>query len=148
MMIRTYKALMELPDFRKRYEFLRLNSSPGERTFGGRRYLNQAFYASKEWQSIRNKVILRDNGCDLALPDRPIHSRIIVHHIEPIRYEDIVNYTDRLVSLDNLICVSLSTHNAIHYGSFDMIDDTYIPRCPGDTTLWKEGLCLDLKKLM
>lgn len=133
---RTYHDLMQISDFRGRYEFLRLQGSPNDRTFSGRRIFNQDFYRSKEWKSIRNKVIIRDNGCDLALSDRPIYNRIIIHHIEPITYEDIIDHTDRLVSLDNLICVSLSTHNAIHYGSFDMIDDTYIPRRPGDTTLW------------
>lgn len=135
-MIRTYKALMELPDFRKRYEFLRTNNHVGDELFGSRRYLNQSFYASKEWKSIRSQVIIRDDGCDLACPDRPIYDKIIVHHIEPITAEDILNHTDRLVSLDNLICVSNRTHQAIHYGSYEIIDDEYIPRKAGDTKLW------------
>lgn len=135
-MIRTYKALMELPDFRKRYEFLRTESPIGDPTFGSRRYLNQAFYASKEWKLIRSRVIIRDEGCDLACPDRPIYDKIIVHHIEPISYEDIMEHTDRLVSLDNLICVSNRTHQAIHYGSYELLDDDYVPRKAGDTTLW------------
>lgn len=135
--MKSYNELMSLQTFEDRYEYLRSTQKVGEDTFGSSRYLNQKFYKSAEWKQVRDKVIVRDNGCDLGIVDRPINGRILIHHIEPITEEDIVNFSDKLLDPDNLICVSNETHQAIHYGSMDLLPPSEIPeRSPGDTILW------------
>lgn len=47
-MIRTYSELSKLGTFKERYEYLRLDGSVGDETFGFDRYLNQQFYRSPE----------------------------------------------------------------------------------------------------
>ena len=89
--IRTYSELIRLPTFLERYEYLKLDGLVGKDTFGFDRYLNQIFYKSKEWLSIRDHVIVRDNGCDLGIRDREIHGRILIHHINPLSKEDILS---------------------------------------------------------
>lgn len=69
---KSYSELSSLKTFEERFNYLKLNGSVGKDTFGSKRYLNQALYKSEEWKSVRNKVILRDNGCDLGMQDRPI----------------------------------------------------------------------------
>ena len=65
MKIRTYEELSKLKTFEERYEYLKLDGSVGEETFGCYRYLNQQFYKyDPDWKKIRDEVIFRDNGCD------------------------------------------------------------------------------------
>lgn len=135
-MIRTYKELSRLQTFEERFNYLKLSGSIGTETFGFDRYINQMFYRSKEWKSIRNHVIVRDNGCDLGIEGREIQKGIIVHHINPIKIDDIVSATEFLMNPDYLICTSLKTHNAIHYGDSNLLDKDPIIRRPGDTKLW------------
>lgn len=135
-MIRTYKELSRLQTFEERFDYLKLSSFIGTETFGFDRYINQMFYRSKEWKSIRNHVIVRDNGCDLGIEGREIQKGIIVHHINPIKIDDIVSATEFLMNPDYLICTSLKTHNAIHYGDSNLLDKDPIIRRPGDTKLW------------
>lgn len=135
-MIRTYKELSRLKTFEERFDYLKLSGSIGTETFGFDRYINQMFYRSKEWKSIRNHVIVRDNGCDLGVEGREIQKGIIVHHINPIKIDDIVSATEFLMNPDYLICTSLKTHNAIHYGDSNLLDKDPIIRRPGDTKLW------------
>lgn len=135
-MIRTYKELSRLQTFEERFDYLKLSGSIGTETFGFDRYVNQMFYGSKEWKSIRNHVIVRDNGCDLGIEGREIQKGIIVHHINPIKIDDIVSATEFLMNPDYLICTSLKTHNAIHYGDSNLLDKDPIIRRPGDTKLW------------
>lgn len=136
----TYSAMKALKSFNERYEYLRLKGSVGIETFGSARYLNQTFYhLSKEWRSIRDEVILRDNGCDLGCEDRPIQGKIIVHHINPISEEDIVECSPLLLDPENLVCVSLLTHNAIHYGNSSLLYQEPLIRTPNDTCPWKGG---------
>lgn len=135
-MIRTYKELLRLKTFEERFDYLKLSGSIGTETFGFDRYVNQMFYRSKEWKSIRNHVIVRDNGCDLGIEGREIQKGIIVHHINPIKIDDIVSATEFLMNPDYLICTSLKTHNAIHYGDSNLLDKDPIIRRPGDTKLW------------
>lgn len=138
MTIKTYSELVTLPSFIDRFEYLCLNGIVGEVTFGSDRYHNQLFYRKDiEWLSIRNKVILRDDGCDLGIPDRPISGRIIIHHIEPITIDDILNRTSRLLDMDNLICTSKNTHDAIHYGDSGILVMEPIVRAKNDTCPWK-----------
>lgn len=140
MMIRTYSELIQLPTFRQRFEYLKLSGSVGKATFGYDRYLNQRFYTSKEWKDLRNEIIVRDNGCDLGLEDFEIRGRILIHHMNPIVDDDIVNVSDYLMNPEYLICVSHDVHNAIHYGNNDILRaKEYVPRRPNDTCPWKES---------
>lgn len=134
--IRTYSELIQLPTFLERFNYLKLGGVVGKDTFGWERYLNQKFYRSQEWQSLRNWVIIRDNGCDLGIPGREIQSRIYIHHMNPIGKSDLLNVTEYLMDPDFLICVSLDTHNAIHYGDETLLMLDPVVRQPGDTKLW------------
>ena len=140
--IKTYTELIKIPTFEERYRYLRLCGAVGKETFGYDRYLNQTFYKSNEWLSVRDKVIIRDNGCDLGIEDRTIYGRILIHHLEPITVDDIANKRPNVFDLDNLICVSHNTHNAIHYGDESLLIITPIERTKNDTCPWrlnKEG---------
>lgn len=136
--IRTYSELMKLTTFEERFAYLKLNNGVGQDTFGFDRYLNQNFYRSKEWKTIRNQIIVRDNGCDLGIEDCPIFSKVIIHHMNPIRVEDILDVTEYLCNPEYLICVSQQTHNAIHYGNEEIIQaNKIVEREANDTCLWR-----------
>ena len=137
MKIRTYSELILLPTFKERYEYLKLGGKVGEETFGFDRYLNQKFYKSKEWRDIRDYVILRDNACDLGIEDREIHSRIIIHHMNPITKYDIVNQTEFLTNPEYMICTLKRTHDAIHYGDDSILFGDVITRTKNDTCPWR-----------
>ena len=134
-MIKTYSELMSLKTFEERLEYLKLNSSVGKETFGYDRWLNQKFYTSYQWKPIRDKIIIRDDGCDLADSDHPIYGKIIIHHMNPVSKEDILHGSELLLDPEFLICVSHDTHNAIHYGSTNKTD-IFTQRKPRDTCLW------------
>lgn len=135
--IRTYSELITLPTFEERYEYLRLDGQVGDSTFGFDRYLNQVFYRSQRWKAIRDQVIIRDNGCDLAMEGYDIHERILIHHMNPITIEDIERETAFLLNPEYLICVTHNTHNAIHYGSKELLVTAPIERRPNDTCPWR-----------
>lgn len=135
-MNRSYKELIHIDSFNDRYEYLKLNGIVSELTFGHNRYLNQDFYRSVEWQRFRRKIIIRDNGCDLAHPDHPLNDHIIVHHLNPITVDDLVNARSCVFDEDNAVCVSHKTHNAIHYGNLEQVKD-YVPRSENDTIPWR-----------
>ena len=136
-MIRTYQHLQSLPTFEERFQYLKLDGKVGKETFGFDRYFNQKFYRSTEWKQIRNYVIARDQGCDLAIFDRQIIGRVYVHHMNPIGLDDIKDVTDYLLNPEYLVCVSKETHDAIHYGDGSLLISTKLTeRSPGDTKLW------------
>lgn len=135
--IRTYSELITLPTFMERYKYLRIGGTVGADTFGFDRYLNQAFYKSEEWKSIRRHVIIRDCGCDLGIEGREIHERILIHHINPISEEDILDRSDYLLNPEYLISTSHRTHNAIHYGDDSILIDVPLERRKNDTCPWK-----------
>ena len=136
--IRTYSELIALPTFEERYEYLKLGGRVGEDTFGFDRYLNQSFYQNdKEWKSIRDYVIVRDNGCDLGIEGREIHGRILVHHMNPITKEDIIYRTKRLLDPEFLICTIKNTHDAIHYGDANLLYQLPVERSKNDTCPWR-----------
>lgn len=137
MKIKTYFELSTLPTFEERYQYLRLNGSVGNSTFGFDRYINQKFYRSAEWKQIRNYVIVRDNGCDLGVDGYEIHEKILIHHMNPIALSDIQNASDYLLNPNYLICVTLATHNAIHYGDETLLIRAPTVRRPNDTCPWK-----------
>ena len=136
--IRTYSELSKLKTFRERYEYLKLDGTVGEETFGFDRYINQMFYKSEEWKRIRNYVITRDNGCDLGIQDRKIvDSVILVHHMNPITKEDIINKNEILLDPEYLITTIKPTHDAIHYGDESLLVEDLIVRSKNDTCPWK-----------
>lgn len=137
MTIRTYSELVRLGTFRERYEYLRLDGQVGQETFGFDRYLNQMFYKTKEWLSVRDMVITRDNGCDLGMAGHDIFGRILIHHMNPITKQDILERSDLLLNPKYLICVMDSTHNAIHYGNEEQLIATPIERARNDTCPWR-----------
>lgn len=138
-MIRTYSELLTIPSFEERFRYLKLSASVGSATFGYDRYLNQKFYKSKEWRQLRNQIITRDSGYDMALEGYEIRGRIIIHHLNPIVESDISDVTDNLLNPEYLVCVSNDTHNAIHYGDEDLIRaKTFVQRRPNDTCPWRE----------
>lgn len=137
MIIRTYSELIALPSFEERYRYLKLDGSVGKETFGFDRYLNQDFYRSKEWKHIRDKIIVRDFGCDLGIRDREIPARIYIHHMNPISVKDITNATEFLLNPDYLICTSHSTHNAIHYGDESLLVIAPVERRKNDMCPWR-----------
>lgn len=138
MSIRTYSELITLPTFEERYEYLRLGGRIGEETFGFDRYINQLFYKSNDWLTIRDHVIVRDNGCDLAMDDREIHGRIIVHHMNPIGLDDIRYRTKFLLDPEYLICTIKNTHDAIHYGDDSILLKPPTNRRKNDTCPWRQ----------
>ena len=137
MNIKTYSELITLPTFEERYRYLRLGGKVGEETFGFDRYLNQIFYNSKEWKSIRDHVIIRDNGCDLGLADREIYGKILVHHMNPINVDDIINRSQYLLDPEYLISTVKNTHDAIHYGDESLLIIAPTERRKNDTCPWK-----------
>ena len=139
MIIRTYSELITIPTFEERYRYLRIGGKVGEATFGFDRYLYEAFLKSDEWLSTRDYVIIRDNGCDLAMPDREIkgETRILIHHMNPITKEDLLRRTKYLLDPEYLVCTLKNTHDAIHYGDESLLIKSPIERTKNDTCPWR-----------
>lgn len=135
-MIKTYSDLRQLETFEERYRYLKLGGSLGTETFGFDRWVNQRFYKSLQWKTIRNNVIVRDNGCDLGILGYEIYSGLVVHHMNPITPDDLIQGEDWILDPNFLITTSLQTHNAIHYGDESLLPRGPIVREAGDTTLW------------
>jgi len=136
MKIRRYSELIRLSTFEDRFLYLKLDGSIGVSTFGFDRYLNQSFYTSREWKTIRNGVIVRDQSCDLGILDRPIFGKVYIHHLNPISVKDVEDGTDILLDPEYLICTTMRTHNAIHFGDSQNLQQDFKERKKGDTTLW------------
>lgn len=138
-MTRRYSDLIALPTFEERFKYLQLLGKVGDETFGFERYLNQVFYRSDEWKRIRDDVIIRDNGCDLAIPERSIMSKfIVIHHMNPVTLDDIREMSPNLINPEFLICTTDVTHRAIHYGDFNSLIRDPIVRTPNDTCPWRK----------
>ena len=137
MTTKLYSELIKLKSFKERFEYLKLSGNVGEITHGGHRYLNQKLYSSQRWKRTRNQIIIRDNGCDLGDPERPIQGRIYIHHINPISVDDLLRQAGIIFDPENLITVSKETHEAIHYSNYDLIPQDYIPRSENDTCPWR-----------
>lgn len=135
-MVRTYSELVTIPHFQDRFNYLKLDGVVGDETFGDQRYVNQSFYRSTEWKAVRDYVISRDYGRDLAVPGREIHDMVLVHHMNPITNQDILNRNPDILDPEFLVCVSHDTHNAIHYGDRTKLVPVVLERTPGDTKLW------------
>ena len=137
MSIRTYSELITIPTFEERFEYLQLKGSVGKDTFGYDRYLNQVLYRSPEWKRLRNQIIIRDGGCDLACDGYDIYGKVLIHHLNPITVEDVLARSRKVFDPDNLVCVSHNTHNAIHYGDMDLLVAGPIIRTKNDTCPWR-----------
>lgn len=149
--MKTYSELIKLKTFEERFEYLRTANRVGEATFGSDRYLNQVVYHSQDWFSTKNEIILRDNACDLAMPGFDIRGKIllkdgrefkkagiiIVHHINPLTKQDILDRSSKIFDPENLICCSFKTHNAIHYGDLNSLTLPPKERTPNDTCPWR-----------
>ena len=132
----TYEELAKRDSFLGRFRYLVLGGELGIATFGFDRHLNQAFYSSREWKQARDTAIIRDNGCDLGVPGHEIHDRILVHHMNPIKVQDLIHFNEDILDPEYLICVTTRTHNAIHFGDERQLPEPFVERRPGDTTLW------------
>ena len=137
MSIRTYSELIAIPTFEERFEYLQLKGSVGKDTFGYDRYLNQVLYRSPEWKRLRNQIIIRDDGCDLACDGYDVYGKVLIHHLNPITVEDVLARSRKVFDPDNLVCVSHNTHNAIHYGDVDLLVTGPIIRTKNDTCPWR-----------
>ena len=137
MSIRTYSELITIPTFEERFEYLQLKGSVGKDTFGYDRHLNQVLYRSPEWKRLRNQIIIRDGGCDLACDGYNIYDKVLIHHLNPITVEDVLTRSRKVFDPDNLVCVSHNTHNAIHYGDVDLLVTGPIIRTKNDTCPWR-----------
>lgn len=136
--IKCYSELVTIPTFEDRFKYVKLDGTVGKETFGFDRYLNQQFYNSYEYRKFRREIIIRDMGCDLGIEEHPIGGLIILHHITPISPDDILGRNIRiLLDPENSICVSLRTHNAIHYGDSSLLITNPIERKPNDTCPWR-----------
>lgn len=136
-MSKSYSELITIPTFEERYRYLRIKGKIGIETFGFDRYLNQALYRDGYWKVIRRKIIIRDEGCDLAFPGREIPGRIIIHHLNPLTEEDLINRSDKIFDPENLITTCIRTHNAIHYGDESLLYQDPIERKENDTIPWR-----------
>lgn len=136
MTIRTYSELIRFQSFRDRFRYLALRGEVGQATFGYDRWMNQDFYTSRQWREIREYVIARDEALDLGVPGREIHARAVVHHMNPMRPEDLIDGDPAVLDPEFLITTTHTTHNAIHYGDESLLPREFVPRRAGDTKLW------------
>lgn len=135
---KSYSELIRLPTYLERFRYLQINGAVGAETFGYDRYLNQILYRTGEWKRFRRDIILRDNGCDLACEDYEIFGRILVHHINPITVDDVLNRDPKIFDPNNVITTTLDTHNAIHYGDERLLVMDPIVRTKNDTCPWRK----------
>lgn len=136
-MVRSYSELQLFPDFQQRYEYLKLSGAVGDPTFGSERYLNQKFYRSVQWRRIRDHVIARDEGMDLGAQGYEIYDTIYIHHMNPVRSEDLHDFNEDILNPEFLITTTHRTHNAIHYGDASLLRQPFIERSANDTTPWR-----------
>ena len=139
MSIKTYSELITIPSFIERYRYLKLGGFVGEETFGFERYLNQTLYQSGEWRRFRRDIILRDKGLDLAFDGYEIGGKVMVHHIDPLTIQDVIRRDPKIFDPENVVCVSMNTHNAIHYGDESLLMTEPVVRTKYDTCPWKHN---------
>lgn len=135
-LVKCYSELARLETFEERYAYLKLGGMVGRSTFGFDRHINQRFYTSPQWKSVKSYVTVRDNGCDLGIAGHEIHDRAIIHHINPMDVNSILHQEDWILDPEYLILTTHKTHNAIHYGDESQLPREMVERKPGDTKLW------------
>lgn len=128
--MRSYSELILLDSYKERLEYLKLADNNYNNPS---RDITQTLFKSSKWKQVRREVINRDMAFDLGVFGLYIYDKVIVHHINPITIEDIVNESKSLFDTENLITTSLDTHNRIHYS---MKEEPTVERQAGDTILW------------
>lgn len=136
-MMRSYRELITLPTFKERFEYCDLFGKVGDETFGHDRWLNQVLYNSDEWKEFRREVIIRDQGCEFALPGFDILKYGTIHHLNPVSKADIINRRPCVFDLDNVVLVGSDTHRFIHYGRGRPPQKEPVIRRPNDTCPWR-----------
>ena len=136
-MFRTYTELSKFETFEERFEYLKLNGVVGVQTFGSSRQLNQALYQSYEWRQIRDRIIYRDNGCDLGVEGHELFEQVYIHHLNPITKQQILDRDPILFDPENLITVSYQTHQAIHYSNESILLLDPVDRFANDVAPWR-----------
>lgn len=136
--LKSYSELIKLSTFEERFRYLKIPGSVGVETFADYRWLNQRFYHSPEWRSLRNWIIARDHGCDLACLDRPAYESLLIHHINPLTVEQLENHDSAIMDPENLISTVRLTHQAIHYSDESILMTSPIERSPFDTCPWRQ----------
>jgi hypothetical protein len=134
--VRSYQEMKRFITHEERFDYLKLRASVGESTFGFDRWINQNFYRSAQWKHTRNVVIARDMGLDMGVEGFEIYDKVIVHHMNPMRPEDIDDGDPDILNPEYLVCVAHRTHNAIYFGDKSLLPQPLIERKPGDTKLW------------
>lgn len=139
---KSYSELVSIPSYEERFQYLKVGGVVGNETFGSRRYLNQALYTSKDWLMFKSRMIIRDSlgedyCCDLAMPSKEITGMVILHHINPVSIEDILNRSPAIFDPENVVCVCHRTHEAIHYGDESLLIKDPVVRRPNDTCPWR-----------
>jgi predicted HNH restriction endonuclease len=137
--MKSYEEVSKIENYYDRLLYLMLHQVPSDETFGSKRYMNQMLYKSQAWKTVRRDVIIRDEACDLGCGDHMMDRYILIHHINPITIDDIIQQSDKIFDMNNLICVSRNTHNLIHYGNEEdirLLKMFSVERRPGDTNLW------------
>lgn len=137
-MNKRYSELITLPSFKERFLYLKLDGVVGKETFGFKRWLNQEFYHCDEWLRFRDSIIIRDGGCDLGVSGYDIYGPVLIHHLNPITYEDILHRNPCVFDPENVICTRLKTHNAIHYGDESLLALAPVERSRNDTCPWRK----------
>ena len=135
-MSKTYNRLMLFEEFDERLQYLKLQIGVGERLLGHHRYIMQQFYKTAAWRQTRDIIIIRDRACDLGFEGYDIFDMVLVHHIDPITIKDVMNDHPKLYDPNNLICMTLRTHNYVHYGK-TIYNDDIIERSANDMTPWR-----------
>lgn len=136
-MSKSYSELVSIHGYKERFDYLKIGGKVGLETFGSDRYLNQMLYVSPKWKQFRREMIIRDNGCDMAHKEHPVFERLVLHHINPITVLDVVNRDPKIFDPENVVCVNHMTHEALHYGSEDLLPKDPVERKPNDTCLWR-----------
>lgn len=135
---KTYSELITLDGLLNRYQYLKIGGEVGSETFGSHRHLNQMLYTSPKWKYTRRGIIIRDHARNLGLFEYEINGElIIIHHINPITIDDVLNDRDIIYDPENLITTTFNTHQAIHYGNASLLPILPEERRPNDTCPWK-----------
>lgn len=130
---------MEFDTLLDRFRYLSLRGAVGDQTFGFDRWMNQAFYRSAQWRNIRRYIILRDEGCDLAVPGHEIHRGLVIHHMNPMTRQELEHGEEQILDPEFLITTNHRTHNAIHYGDEGQLPRDFVERRPGDHLPWRRS---------
>lgn len=135
--MKKYSELLTIADYYERFRYLKVGGTIGIETFGSDRYLNQILYNSPEWRKFARDIRIRDNGFDMAFRGYEIPGKIIVHHINPITVDDVIERRPCIFDPENVVCVSHMTHEAIHYGDVSLLPKDPVERRPNDTIPWR-----------